>query len=94
MEEAPENFEQKKLEKETLWQKAAKEVDKLKDRISHPVDEGIKETLVALHLLGVNTSGSCEGHLDHGRLSPWIETIETEEVKELEAKNQSSLYDR
>jgi len=88
MEKPPENFKQKKLEREVLWQKAKEEVDKLMDNASHPVDGGIKETLVALHLLGINTSGSCEGHLDHGRLAPWIgiETPATDEVKELEAK--------
>jgi hypothetical protein len=37
-----------------------------------PIDKGIFDTVVVLNVLDINTSMSCEGHLDHGRAAPWI----------------------
>jgi uncharacterized protein (UPF0248 family) len=49
------------------------------------VDNGIKETLVGLTVHDINTSGSCEGHIDRGTLAPYVD-IETKEAAELYQK--------
>jgi hypothetical protein len=36
------------------------------------IDKKIKNLVVALNDLGVPTTGSCEGHTDHGSPAPWI----------------------
>lgn len=55
------------------WEEAEAYAAHLVDRIGCPIDEGIRETVVALNLLGFPTSQSCEGHLDHGCPYPWID---------------------
>ena len=55
------------------WQEVADYVAQLKDPVGNPMDPGIIEAVVALNLLGVTTTGSCEGHLDHGLAAPWID---------------------
>jgi hypothetical protein len=47
-----------------------------------PIDKGILETVVALNALDIPTSGSCEGHLDHGLPYPWVD-IESENTIQL-----------
>lgn len=49
------------------------EVNNLADDLDEPVDEKIKRIVVALRYSGFNTTGSCEGHLDHGFPYPWVE---------------------
>jgi metal-dependent amidase/aminoacylase/carboxypeptidase family protein len=58
-------------QKEQRWQEIAARVDKITDRLGNPVDEGIKETVIVLNLLGFPTIMSCEGHLDH-EYGPWV----------------------
>ncbi|HSX14708.1 MAG TPA: hypothetical protein VLE72_02250 [Candidatus Saccharimonadales bacterium] len=53
------------------------EVDQIADKLGTPIDDRIKETVVALKLNGFETSGSCEGHLD-GFPLPYVD-IETDE---------------
>lgn len=36
------------------------------------LDRGIKNLVLALNARGIPTSGSCEGHVDHGSPAPWI----------------------
>ena len=36
------------------------------------IDEGIKPLVFELNRLGFPTSGSCEGHIDHGYPGPWV----------------------
>jgi hypothetical protein len=49
------------------------EVSRWVDGLGERVDPGIKDTVVALNLLGIPTVSSCEGHLDHGRTLPWVD---------------------
>lgn len=59
-------------EKERQWQKIE---DSLKQELGpdfYYIESGIKESVIALNALGVNTRNSCEGHHDHGRITPWI----------------------
>ena len=62
-----------KEQKQARWDEMAVEVDKIVDPLDKHVDEGIKDTVIALQLLGFETDGSCEGHTDHGVCSPWID---------------------
>lgn len=54
------------------WDETRKFVEGLADKLGHPTDEGIKEPLVALNVLGFETKASCEGHLDWGHAYPWV----------------------
>jgi len=40
--------------------------------MSEYVDGGVLELVVLFNEMGVRTVGSCGGHVDHGRLGPWI----------------------
>jgi hypothetical protein len=55
------------------WQEVADYITQVTDPVGNPMDQGIIEAVVALNLLGVTTTGSCEGHLDHGLAAPWID---------------------
>ncbi len=49
-----------------------KEVETWTDGLGLPIDEGIKETVIVLNLLGLKTYQSCEGHLGEGDSAPWV----------------------
>jgi hypothetical protein len=57
-----------------LWDESVEKFRKVTDRLGCPIDAGIFDTVVALNILGVHTTMSCEGHLDHGLAYPWIDT--------------------
>lgn len=57
----------------TLWDETAEKFRKVTDRLGKPIDAGIFDTVVALNMLGIPTSMSCEGHLDRGLPHPWID---------------------
>lgn len=71
--------------KQSNWAKVAAQVDEIKDGLGKPIEPGIKEAVIALSALGINTTQSCEGHLDRGFAGPWVEISpeETEELKKL-----------
>ena len=48
-------------------------VDKITDGLNLKIDDGIKETVVFLNALGINTTMSCEGHLKWAFGGPWID---------------------
>lgn len=49
-----------------------KEVSQLKDGLGKPIDEGIFDTVAAMRALGINTIGSCEGHVDRVTGGPYV----------------------
>ncbi|SRR5258708_820649 len=55
------------------WDEVSEKFSHVTDRIGRPIDKGIFETVVVLNSLGIATSASCEGHLDHGLPHPWID---------------------
>jgi len=55
------------------WHEIAVEFMHVTDARGCNIDPGIFETVVALNALGIHTSASCEGHLDHGIAAPWID---------------------
>jgi hypothetical protein len=71
-----------KSEKESAWENKQKEVEYRTDVLGHKIDEQIKETVVALNIIGLPTSASCEGHIDHGISAPWIEVSAPNEPEE------------
>jgi hypothetical protein len=71
------------LHKKIAWlNKLRKKVDKITDALGMPVDEGIKEAVIMFNAVGLYTSGSCEGHWDHGLPAPWIDVEAPDEPKE------------
>jgi hypothetical protein len=64
------------------WHHKLQEIDELRDGLGKPVDAGIRETVAILQLLGLNTSASCEGHLDWGLPVPWVD-VHVPETKAL-----------
>ncbi|HUC31094.1 MAG TPA: hypothetical protein VMR99_00185 [Candidatus Paceibacterota bacterium] len=69
-EESFPNAEQ--IEKRQHWDETAARVEKITDRLEKPIDEGIKEGVIALNVFDINTAASCEGHIDRGTYAPWI----------------------
>lgn len=68
------SFENSELvdEKMVKWNEISERINETTDRLEHPIEEGIKETVVVLNALGFTTSGSCEGHSDHGARAPYV----------------------
>lgn len=78
---------------EKIWNEKVERVGKRLDRIGGEMDPGIIETVAALNLHGIPTSGSCEGHLDHGIPSPWIDVVAEQEPKE-HYNDQDKIYEK
>lgn len=74
-----------KKRREQQWKLRAAEIGYIVDGLGKPIDSGIFDTVVALNLFNIRTTQSCEGHLDHGIASPWvqIEAPETDEIVSL-----------
>jgi hypothetical protein len=58
---------------EVIWKQKRAEIDKIVDGAGRGIDEGIKETIVALNLNGISTAASCEGYpnVDDAGQRPW-----------------------
>jgi hypothetical protein len=65
-----------------LLNRIIKKVDKITAALGMPMDEGIKEAVIMFNAVGLYTSASCEGHLDHGIPAPWIHIGAPNEPKE------------
>lgn len=70
-------------QKNKSWESAFIWVNTLHDKLGKGIDKNIQEAIVALTLLGINTTASCEGHLDHGTYAPYID-IQTKEINDLD----------
>ncbi|HLC48930.1 MAG TPA: hypothetical protein VJI96_00915 [Candidatus Andersenbacteria bacterium] len=79
-------------QKQTHWDEVAKRVEGYKDGLGKPIDTGIIETVIALNVFDLQTSQSCEGHLNWGIAAPWAE-IKVEGVDELWKKS-SEAFDQ
>jgi len=62
---------------EQRYQEMQAFVSQITDKLGERVDAGIAETVVLLNLLGIPTSGSCEGHMTHGTSAPWVDIEDT-----------------
>lgn len=74
--------ENQDFEKMREWERVKKEAEMAGDTLGMGVDEGIKDTVVALNVSGLPTSSSCEGHWGRGILLPWIEVSAPGEPEE------------
>jgi hypothetical protein len=63
---------QGKTEKKKRWEQAESKINRITDRLGLGIDIGIKESIIALQVLGFTTTASCQGHLDHGNAAPWV----------------------
>src|SRR5437879_4971634 len=61
-------------EKLQRWQKAEAVARRTTDAVGLEIDRGILDTVVSLNVMGVNTTASCEGHMDHGTHAPYVDT--------------------
>jgi hypothetical protein len=71
--------------KQNKWQEIERTVDSIRDKLEKRIDSNIKETVIALRALHINTTQSCEGHLNRGTYAPYID-IEAVESGELNKK--------
>ncbi|MBU4512705.1 hypothetical protein KKD19_05735, partial [Patescibacteria group bacterium] len=70
-------------DKEEQLRKIKEEVEKTKDRLGKPIEQGIKDTVVMLKAFKIEISQSCEGHIEKEEVSPpWIEIYPTEPERE------------
>jgi hypothetical protein len=59
-------------DQQRVWAKAKTEVLAITDRLGSPVDKGIVDTVVAMRLLGFNTTASCAGHIRRMNTGPYV----------------------
>lgn len=62
------------------WSATEQEIESITDGLGKPIDNNIKQAVIALRVYGFPTTGSCEGHLDWGLPYPWIDVNEEEPV--------------
>jgi hypothetical protein len=72
-------------EKSKLWEEKAAAIERTIDGRGMRIDAGIKEGVIALNLLGVHTTASCEGHINWGTGGPYID-IEAKETQDMQTK--------
>jgi hypothetical protein len=63
------------------WEETLARFSRVVDGVGCPIDPGILETVVALNLLSISTTMSCEGHAERPETHPWVEigVIDNEE---------------
>lgn len=84
------------ITKEERWQAEKEAVDTITDRLGMKIDEGIKDTVIGLRLLGINTTASHEGKLDRYPI-PYIDIKSPKAIaigKERDQKIESLKGDR
>ncbi len=87
------SFNSERAAKDQQWTAKRADIDQIIDGTGTGIDEGVKDTIVALNLLDINTVGSCEGHIDQGLGAPTISigSPKTVEAEELESEMQRLL---
>lgn len=75
------------ITKEERWQAEKEAVDTITDRLGMKIDEGIKDTVIALRLFSINTTASHEGKLDRYPI-PYIDIKSLKAVAIGEERNQ------
>ncbi len=68
------------------WDELTEEINQITDRLGEGIDEGIKEAIIALKGLDINTSQSCgghDGHDGHPEGTPFVD-ISAPDIYELE----------
>ena len=60
------------VRKKRRWLQTEMKVNSITDRLDLGIDNRIRESIVALQVLGFVTTASCEGHVKRGLAAPWI----------------------
>lgn len=60
------------IDKSQTWTELEKHFARVIDGCGTKIDPGIMNAVIAFNAIGVNTTASCEGHLDWGNAYPWI----------------------
>lgn len=74
--------EDRDFKKIRAWERVKNEIEATADMLGHGVDDGIRETVIALNVSGLPTSSSCEGHIGRGFLLPWVQVSAPDEPEE------------
>lgn len=75
------------------WTDYMAETDQLVDGLGKPIDAGILETVTALRAWGFVTTGSCEGHPDHGTPHPWVDISRDAATRRRLTKERNELFE-
>lgn len=59
--------------KQQNWENIRGQIEEWRDALGKPIDEKIKDSIIAFNALEIPTGASCEGHLDSGYPVPWID---------------------
>ena len=63
-----------KIEQNKTWEELTRKFsNEVGDKLGKGIDNGAVQSVVGLNALGFETSGSCEGHLDHGAPGPYLD---------------------
>lgn len=60
-------------EQEKKWQELSQWAETVTDAVGCSIDEGIRETVIAMNAIGIHTLASCEGHLERSIAAPWVD---------------------
>jgi hypothetical protein len=60
------------ISKDQVWEATFDRVARTADGMGRRIDLGVMGLVLALNAHGVRTTGSCEGHMDHGHPFPWV----------------------
>lgn len=81
------NEKEEKLRAARLW------TETITDKLGHPIDAGIKETIAILHAMGLNTTSSCAGHTGEDGIGfPYVEFYTEAPEGWKEDKNKKELW--
>lgn len=68
------------------WRKIEQKINAATDGLGMPIDDGIKEAVIAFNANGFITQQSCEGHIDRAQAAPWIHIISKKDTSNLSIK--------
>jgi len=74
-----------KVYRQNKWDEMELGVSGITDGLGKEIDAGIKDAVIALKLLELNTTQSCEGHEDRGTGGPYVD-VESSKAKSFEEK--------
>lgn len=60
------------IDKNNKYIETYKKVKNLKDKLEHCMDKDVIEIVTLLNCMDLHTTNSCQGHLTHGCISPWL----------------------
>lgn len=80
--------------KEEYWRQVEAGLDDVGDNLGYRMDEGIKKAVVALNVIGLPPSASCEGHSNRGAVHPWVDVEEPNKPERYEGESFTDMKKR